>query len=195
MTDKHYIFGYGSLMNSNSRRITGIAGDSIPVRVSGLQRYWVSLNGVNMRAVGVRAEAQSQCNGILFEVPANELEKFDVRESGYVRQALSHEQIHYLPPQAMVLPETHAVWVYVYPTCPYESQFSPISQSYLDVILLGCMEIGEHFAKEFLQNTLLWQDWHNDRLKPRYLRATPHSQEALLDTLIGEFRSELAHRY
>ncbi|MDP6190049.1 MAG: gamma-glutamylcyclotransferase family protein, partial [Gammaproteobacteria bacterium] len=96
MSDKHYIFGYGSLINSESRRITGIAGDSIPVRVKGLQRYWVSSTGADMRAVGVRQVQHSHCNGVLFEVPTSELDKFDVRERGYVRQALSKTQIECL---------------------------------------------------------------------------------------------------
>lgn len=196
--DKHYIFGYGSLINSASRRITGIAGDSIPVRVHGLQRYWVSFTGVDMRAVGVRLEAQSQCNGVLFDVPASELDKFDLRERGYVRQALDHQHIEYLEagsPVSLSALSDHPVWVYTYPDCPRESQFSPISQSYLDVIILGCLEVGESFAREFLQHTNLWQDWHDDRLNPRYPRATEHDQHEYLDDLIGQIRKELQHRY
>ncbi|HCH24415.1 MAG TPA: gamma-glutamylcyclotransferase [Oceanospirillaceae bacterium] len=193
--DKHYIFGYGSLINSDSRRITGIAGDSIPVRVRGLQRYWVSFTGVDMRAVGVRSEASSQCNGVLFDVPAGELDKFDLRERGYVRQALDHHHIEYLDDAMAESLLAHPVWVYTYPDCPRESQFSPISQSYLDVIMLGCLEVGEAFAREFLQHTKLWQDWHDDRLNPRYPRATTHDQQDYLDALIGEVRDELVQRY
>jgi len=193
--DKHYIFGYGSLINSDSRRITGIAGDSIPVRVRGLQRYWVSFAGVDMRAVGVRSEAESQCNGVLFDVPASELDKFDLRERGYVRQALDHQHIEYLDGQTSASLLAHPVWVYTYPDCPHESQFSPISQSYLDVIMLGCLEVGKQFAREFLQHTKLWQDWHDDRLSPLYPRAIVHDQHDYLDALIGELREELAHRY
>jgi len=196
--DKHYIFGYGSLINSDSRRITGIAGDSIPVRVRGLQRYWVSFTGVDMRAVGVRSEAESQCNGVLFDVPASELKKFDLRERGYVRQALDHQHIEYLGAESAASKlalSAHPVWVYTYPDCPYESQFSPISQSYLDVIMLGCLEVGEPFACEFLMHTKLWQDWHDDRLNPRYPRAAVHDQNDYLDALIGEFRDELGQRY
>lgn len=45
MSEQHYIFGYGSLISSSSRRITGIAGDSLAVRVQGLERTWVSWKG------------------------------------------------------------------------------------------------------------------------------------------------------
>ena len=71
----------------------------------------------------------------------------------------------------------------------------PISQAYLDVILLGCVEVGEGFAREFLQSTHLWQDWHNDRLQPRYPRAIEHTQHSYLDGLINTLRSELVNRY
>jgi hypothetical protein len=193
MSDKHYIFGYGSLINSDSRRITGIAGDSIPVRVQGLQRNWVSFDGVDMRAVGVIEDDSSHCNGVLFDLPASELDKFDVREQGYVRQSLCPSRIELLH-EHHVMPE-QPVWVYHYPNCPKQSQFSPISQSYLDVILLGCLEINEAFAREFLQHTHLWQDWHNDRHTPRYPRAIEHDQAGYIDALIEELRSELAQRY
>ena len=195
MFDKHYIFGYGSLINSQSRRVTGIAGDSIPVRVNGLQRYWVGFSEADMRAVGVRPEQYSHCNGVLFDLPASELEKFDLRERGYVRQALSHSQIEYLQPAQAKLNSAQPVWVYVYPDDPRKCQSNPISQAYLDVILLGCMEVGEGFAKEFLQHTHLWQNWHNDRGQPRYLRAVEHNQSTYLDGLLKELRDELVHRY
>ncbi|MBT4442498.1 MAG: hypothetical protein HOD01_04220, partial [Oceanospirillaceae bacterium] len=45
MSTQHYIFGYGSLISSTSRRITGIAGDSMAVRVNGLERTWGGWQG------------------------------------------------------------------------------------------------------------------------------------------------------
>ena len=54
MSKRHYIFGYGSLINSTSRRLTGIAGDSLAVRVQGLERTWVGWKGMGMRAVAAR---------------------------------------------------------------------------------------------------------------------------------------------
>ena len=60
MTKQHYIFGYGSLINSSSRRITGIAGDSLAVRVHGLERTWVGWEGSGMRAVAADEHALMQ---------------------------------------------------------------------------------------------------------------------------------------
>jgi len=35
-----YIFGYGSLINPDSRARTGVSGEAIPVEVTGLERRW-----------------------------------------------------------------------------------------------------------------------------------------------------------
>ena len=75
MSKRHYIFGYGSLINSTSRRLTGIAGDSLAVRVQGLERTWVGWKDMGMRAVAARPMLGACCNGVLFEVPETELEK------------------------------------------------------------------------------------------------------------------------
>lgn len=195
MIAKHFIFAYGSLINSTSRRVTGTAGISIPVRVQGLKRYWVSFAGTNMRAVGVRPDTDSDCNGVLFEVPQEELEKFDMRERGYERHALSHEQVSYRLPEQNKLSDDNTIWVYIYPEDPHKAQFNPISQAYLDVILLGCLEVDESYAREFLETTYLWQDWHNDRLQPRYPRAINHHQELRLDALLASCCGEFTARY
>ena len=75
-----YIFGYGSLINSASRRITGIAGASLAVRVQDLERTWVSWEGFNMRAVAARPMLGASTNGVLFEVPELEIESSAYRE-------------------------------------------------------------------------------------------------------------------
>ena len=54
MSKRHYIFGYGSLINIASRRITRIAGASLVVTVQGLERTWASWKGTDARAVAAR---------------------------------------------------------------------------------------------------------------------------------------------
>lgn len=196
----HYIFGYGSLINSQSRLITGIAGNSVPVRVAGLQRYWVSFIGGKMRSVGVIPTTQQNqmldnpCNGVLFEVPEQELPKFDQRESGYTRQLLDWHTITPCNPNTY-LNTQQPVWVYIYAGHPNQPQIGPISQAYLDVILLGCLEHNEAFAIEFLQNTKNWYEWVDDRTNPLYPRATQHQQQTYLDTLIAQQIAEFNQRY
>ena len=68
---------------------------------------------------------------------------------------------------------------------------SPIFQSYLDVILDGCLEVGKEFAEEFLLTTYNWGVWVNDRKNQRYPRALEKSQnveliEELFKTYIPE---------
>ncbi len=185
MSKQHYIFGYGSLISSSSRRITGIAGDSLAVRVQGLERTWVGWEGTGMRAVAARPMAGACCNGVLFEVPESELEKFDERETHYRRAQLDLLQVDYLQGD-QALDENSQVWVYLYNHKGHGLQSAPIVQSYLDVILLGCQEIAPTFAKEFIVHTLNWDIWHDDRHQPVYPRAQSHSEAMQLDQLLAE---------
>lgn len=185
MSKQHYIFGYGSLISSSSRRITGIAGDSLAVRVQGLERTWVGWEGTGMRAVAARPMAGACCNGVLFEVPESELEKFDERETHYRRAQLDLSQVDYLQGD-QALDENSQVWVYLYNHKGHGLQSAPIVQSYLDVILLGCQEIAPTFAREFIVNTLNWDIWHDDRHQPVYPRAQSHSEAMQLDQLLAE---------
>lgn len=186
MAPKHYIFGYGSLISASSRRITGIAGDSVAARVSGFERSWVSWKGTQMRAVAVSAKPNSQCNGVLFEVPETELPKFDAREMNYVRMSLDHSQLSYLHPAQAIKPDS-LVWVYVYDNNEQGLDSTPIVQSYLDVILLGCLDIAPGFAEEFLQNTNNWHGLVDDRHRPVYARPQQHKQSVQLDQLLQEY--------
>ena len=83
--------------------------------------------------------------------------------------------------------ETIKIWMYVpeHPQLP-NPEF-PIAQSYVDIILRGCLSISEEFAKEFIINTRGWHAqelmedesvvalgeycWVDDREKPIYVRA------------------------
>ena len=185
MRKQHYIFGYGSLISRSSRRITGIAGDSLAVWVKGLERTWVGWEGTGMRAVAARPMAGACCNGVLFEVPESELEKFDERETHYRRAQLDLLQVDYLQGD-QALDENSQVWVYLYNHKGHGLQSAPIVQSYLDVILLGCQEIAPTFAKEFIVHTLNWDIWHDDRHQPVYPRAQSHSEAMQLDQLLAE---------
>ena len=185
MSKQHYIFGYGSLINSSSRRITGIAGDSSAVRVHGLERTWVGWKGSGMRAVAARPMAGAHCNGVLFAVAESELEKFDHRETHYRRVQLDITKVDYLN-TSQALGEHSQVWVYLYNHEGHGLRSAPIVQSYLDVILLGCQEISPTFAQEFIQHTLNWDIWHDDRLHPVYPRAQCHSEQIQLDQLLAE---------
>lgn len=108
-------------------------------------------------------------------------------------------------PEDMTLKELYTkVWVYI-PNRPMRADSKyPIMQSYLDVIIRGCLNISEDFAIQYLQNTHgfdVGQDtaavslekdnhhedsspsyvWIDDRGDPRYVRADKEWSSAMGD--------------
>jgi len=170
----HFVFGYGSLICSKSRAITAptVANrEIIPVTVKGVERTWAKKSKRGYTSMGVRFQEEAECVGVLLPVSNKELEQFDEREIGYDRYELQAEDIfpigfleeawyentflsncHMKPPQ---------IWVYVQRIMlPATSDF-PIAQSYLDIILRGCLSISEEFAHEFMKST---KGWHPSEL-------------------------------
>lgn len=98
---RHYIFGYGSLVCSKSRKITAptLTKPAQPVVIDHIRRTWtarVPHRGDVIRedldhiihgqtAMGVEMSEGHNCTGVLIEVEADELANFDEREKGYDR--------------------------------------------------------------------------------------------------------------
>lgn len=182
----NYIFGYGSLICQDSRSRTGVSGEAHAIEVQGIQRKW-SLQSPEWpaTAVGAHEEATARCNGVYFHVDEQNLERFDEREQGYRRTKLSWHNVSQLSPQP--LPSHGTLWAYVGEGAGQPSPERPIMQSYLDVILNGCLDFGEAFAVAFTQTTECWQHLVNDRDNPQYPRplTTLHripTIEAMLET-------------
>ena len=76
---KNYIFGYGSLIEMESRlRTTPNAKIVFPVRVNGFKRGWFARTGVfglSTTFLGCVVDKKSQTNGVIYEVAKNDLEK------------------------------------------------------------------------------------------------------------------------
>tara|TARA_Y100000310_G_C20655992_1_gene801992 strand:+ start:284 stop:898 length:615 start_codon:yes stop_codon:yes gene_type:complete len=168
---KQYLFGYGSLINKESRLRTAKTGEAVPVRVAGLQRAWNYHNPRRKRNVlGATFVEGSTCNGVIVEVSQENLEKLDERENGYDRMELKAENISILGEGEINLTEGK-FWVYIpkEPKAPCEN--SPIQQSYIDVVIFGSLEISEEFAVELIKTTLYWEcPWIDDRENPGYIR-------------------------
>lgn len=78
--------------------------------------------------------------------------------------------------------------------CPASTRF-PILQSYLDIVLTGCLEYGVDFAQEFIQTTFLWTPfWLNER--PLARRPWVHEKQyAYVDQLCATWLPKyFAHR-
>ncbi|KAI8851847.1 hypothetical protein BC829DRAFT_487886 [Chytridium lagenaria] len=170
----HFLFGYGSLINSSSRRRTFTTSTtSIPVTVRGLLRSWsYHCPNRSYTAVTVSQHPTSTCNGVLIPIPnpQADLTALDARESLYDRVPLHPTDItitHDIT-LADLFPSLNAtIWVYKSSTTalPLPSHTAPIPQSYVDCILQGCLGISEAFALDFVRTTVGWDSgcWINDR--------------------------------
>jgi hypothetical protein len=167
--------------------------------------------------MGVRFRDGAECVGVLVPVNRKELTQFDKREIGYDRvelQIADIMQVAFLEDTSYYentfldkdivddddnndnddVKQPPKVWVYIQQnpipaTGPY-----PIVQSYVDVILRGCLTISEEFAHEFIATTKGWDPaelssdtdsccsssddeemddvvWLDDRNDPIYVRA------------------------
>ena len=171
----HYIFGYGSLICQDSRSRTGITSDASPVEVQGIQRRW-SMHSPEWPATAVSAHdsPKHRCNGVYFAVDADNLKNFDRREQGYQRIQLPWSQVNPLSEQS--LPSDGTLWAYVGNDTGEPSTARPIMQSYLDVILNGCLNFGVDFTQRFTETTELWQCLVDDRHDPQYPRPLNRSE-------------------
>lgn len=182
----HYLFGYGSLISKQSRLATGKTGVAIPVTIQGFQREWNVISPeMKISGVGVVSKNNSTCNGVLVEIDENEIPLFDKREMEGTNYNYERLEIYQNQLIQGEIPSKSRIWIYVVkkpliPTLEY-----PIAQSYLDVILMGCLDFGEIFANQFIQLTSGWEyHWINDRNCPRYARALSEIQVSKIDGLL-----------
>jgi len=101
------------------------------------------------------------------------------------------------------LSQSPNIWVYVQENPVPISPENPICQSYVDIMMRGCLSIAPEFAHQFLQTTKGWSSsqqqegdhtifWVNDRHDPLYPRAdVEYSQThgpVIVDELLETFR-------
>lgn len=63
-----YIFGYGSLINSASRQLTGKTGPAHPAVIHGFKRIWGKLDKSYILSPLVVQKGQGLVNGVLIEM-------------------------------------------------------------------------------------------------------------------------------
>ena len=153
----HYLFGYGSLINKRSRDATySHDGAWHPVMVHGFSRSW-TLEDTERKAtaVAIQREQGTQTNGVLVEIDEHALPHFDQREWHYHRVEVDNDDITFMEPWS--LPEGSVVYAYVYNDKFKDSGTFPITQTYLDLIIKGCLDVSEEFAKQFFETTNGWE--------------------------------------
>lgn len=181
---QHYVFGYGSLIERESRtRTTPHAEHAPPVIVRGVQRGWWSHGtdiGFSTCFLGAKILPSAECNGVIYRVSDEELAQLDERESMYDRVQVAPEHITLLDGRNQ-LDSDAVVWVYAarqttQNTFQQPTPRFPIVQSYVDICLNGCLEVEAEYpqakaigyARKFVQTTQDWSRyWVNDRLYPR----------------------------
>ncbi|MDP5254917.1 MULTISPECIES: gamma-glutamylcyclotransferase family protein [unclassified Vibrio] len=180
-----YLFGYGSLINQQSRQLTGQVGETYPAVVNNLVRYWGSIDRSYSLSPLVAKLGEGQTNGVLMVIEPQDLALFDQRERGYQRVALDNHHIDSDVP----LTDNCQVWVYIQPNSPPPNPQSPIALSYLDTVLSGCLSFSLEFAEHFIAHTQGWQHgWLDDRYAPLYSRNPGISADHLtqIDQLLTE---------
>jgi cation transport regulator ChaC len=222
---RHFIFGYGSLICEQSRKLTAptLTKPAYPVTVHHLRRTWTARCKYNKEredeidhlihgqtAMGIEQKDGSQTTGVLIEVDEDELAYFDKREKGYTRFEIDAMHIFDIhgdkeDHEHDVLREgqrrrrlsnakdtngndlkaediqeiSSKVWVYIPNKGVYADDKYPIMQSYLDIIIRGCLNISEDFAIKYLETTHGFDVhdqspqyvWIDDRHDPHYVRA------------------------
>lgn len=173
-----FIFGYGSLVESQSRaRTSPSALYAFPANVKGIQRGWFDQTGgfsISTTYLGAVPDPKSTCNGVIFQVSQQQLAAFDQRETGYKRDRIDQKDIEMLDGSASA--PAGDIWYYANTKKQYASREFPIVQSYVDICVNGCLELEatypkakeKKFAETFLKTCSDWSKyWVNDRLYPR----------------------------
>jgi hypothetical protein len=181
MAQGAYVFGYGSLIEKESRtRTNPEAVDARPARVTGYQRGWFHQFANNIGStctfLGAIEKSGATTNGVIYHV--NDFEKTKQRETGYTASRVPANQIEMLDGAGAWDPDKA---VYLFVSNPPDISKSgeptaaiPMVQSYVDICVNGCLEIEAQyptaagFAQEFIRTATGWNAyWVNDRIYPR----------------------------
>ena len=194
MTD-HFVFAYGSLIDEHSRQasnppITPLSSEPLRwVRICGYRQGWLTpCSGFTY--LGVIPDGNARSSGVLLHVDEEVLKRIDGRED----EGKVYKRVPVNPSAIQLIGSVHRfespVWLYkaIRPGAPSEE--FPIWQSYVDVVLRGCIrEFKESFAKEVVGSCCNWaRPWENDRKEPRYPRqgkGIQPAEEAMIDKVLS----------
>ena len=184
-----WLFGYGSIINRDSRNGTSNTFETYPARIYGFKRKWDQV----YHGVGVikTSENNDTVNGVLSRITSGSIGDFDLRECpyGYVRTEIPFQKCQILSEiikdKPLLSPKPgDIIYTYLLPRVavilnqgdiaklvPKEIvnmdfyKVNKILQSYMDVILSGCLDYDIDFAVEFIKTTFNWHSIYNDRNK------------------------------
>lgn len=195
LAEPQYMIGYGSLMQRESRlRSAPGSSENLPIRLSGFSRSWSARGwptGFSSTLVGVERDPGARIVASIYRVfDTEDVRVTDKREHSYCRELVEPGQIEMLDGSAP--PSRGKIWIYV-PQARFRQAPSPeypINQSYVDIILSGCLQLekkvvepGLDFAEACIDTTGGWSThWVNDRVFPRRPYRQPYAVE--IDALL-----------
>eukprot|EP00986_Skeletonema_menzelii_P016585 scaffold15100_cov130-Skeletonema_menzelii.AAC.2 len=191
-----YIFGFGSIMNTSTHAIWKTSSSSstesiLPGVIAtiskefGYKRQWSFRSTTGFTALGVigrdstsgvnnnnNNNSGSEINGVIYQVPTEDMPDFDRREVGYTKIrvpleyiTIQHDnnnnnnhnttkkndnnnatttRVHYRKQANFTFTPNDNIWLYV--PLPGHTQYAdethPLLQSYVDTVLQGCLEWG-----------------------------------------------------
>lgn len=193
------IYGYGSLIQKESRHSTVPSAEvAWPVEVPGWERLWNAqpeTPGFSTTYLGIRKDAGSSSNGVMFLASNAELEALKARERNYGLVEADSASIKWLGEKPSSIPATFLVFTWEKDGEPTPAL--PLIQSYIDICLSGCLAVDRDlentdwgFTRDFIRTTVGWsRHWVNDRIQPR----APHrhvKDAYLIDRLLFEERPD-----
>lgn len=184
---KQYIFAYGSLINKQSRNKNMKNVEVIYGEVKGYRRSWcISVTDRKFTALGLVEDSSAICNGIYIPVSDEDIISFDKREldgSGF-----QYERVRIDSKSCDKAFSDDIVYTYLTLKEKEATKSEPLIQSYIDVVLAGCLDYEKGFAEDFCNQTFGWsQYWINDREEPLYLHPKNiESQYLEIDKLLED---------
>jgi len=139
---------------------------------AGYKRNWVTLENSKHGKFSFLGIAKSKknadnINGIIFPINKKDIKNFDKRENpDYYRRKIDLKYFkHYFN---IALPKNINIYTYVIKNKFVNNNKCPILQTYLDIVIQGCLEHDNKFAKMFLDTTDNWKPIYNDRKNKIY---------------------------
>jgi hypothetical protein len=199
-----YIFGYGSLIQIESRtRTVPSAFAASPAIVKGITRGWyyqVAGAGLSPTYLGAVDSTNATTNGVIYGVTDAEFEATKLRESDYEPKRIDRSAITML--DGTTAPPDGEIWYFASKTKQTADASHPIVQSYVDICVDGCLEIEAiyplakkaSFAAQFIRTCTDWKTpWINDRIYPwRPFIYVPRAWQ--IDELLSKELGELFNR-
>jgi hypothetical protein len=195
-----YIFGYGSLIQIESRtRTVPQAFAAWPVIVRGITRGWyyqADDASLNPTYLGAENDETATTNGVIYAATDSEFEATKIREADYRPTQIYASAITWLDGRKAA-PEGE-FWYFASKSRKTATELHPIVQSYVDICVDGCLQLEEmyplakdaKFAEEFIRTCTDWKTpWINDRIYPwRPFIHVPRASkiDALLRKVLGD---------